>query len=82
MVGGMADVTLEKDAAGNVVISDYGVKALVCHVTSGKEGIVVYPLTFYSEDLGLENEIRQQDDTFSYEYCVSLCNDVWGDLWE
>ena len=82
MVGGMADVTLAKDASGKVYIKDYGITALVCHVTSQKEGVVVYPLSDYSEDLGLTNEIRSQDSSFSYSYCVELCNTVWGNSWE
>lgn len=82
MVGGMAQITLERDDAGNVQISDYGVTALVCHLTPGQDGVTVKRLSDYNEELAAENAIRSQDPNFSYAYCVSLCDQIWGDLWE
>lgn len=81
MVGGMAQVTIEKDDAGNAFISDYGIKALVCHLTEGTDGVTVEQLSEYSEEKAASNAIVRQDPAFSYEYCVNLCNDVWGELW-
>ncbi|MCR5515567.1 MAG: CapA family protein [Lachnospira sp.] len=81
MLGGMAEVTLARDESGNVVIKDYGVKAVVSHVTSKLNGITVYDLADYTEELANENEIVKQDATFSKEYITSLANQVWGDLW-
>lgn len=82
MVGGMAQITLEKDESGTVSISDYGVKALVCHLEEGTNGVTVELLSDYSEEKAASNAITRQDPAFSYEYCVNLCNEVWGDLWE
>lgn len=82
MVGGMAQVTLARDDDGDVVIDDYGVAALVTDLREGRDGVTVYRLKDYTADQADENAIRSQDPSFSYEYCVSLCNDVWGDLWE
>ncbi len=82
MVGGMAGVTLEKRAGGEVVISDYGVRALVCHVTHAPGGVCVYPLSRYPQSLSLENAIREQDSSFSKEKCVELCDKVWGSFWK
>ena len=82
MVGGMADVTLERDDTGNVTISDYGITALVCHLTDGQDGVSVKYLADYSEELASQNRICSQDPNFSYEYCVRLCDQVWGDLWQ
>lgn len=81
MVGGMATVTIELDETGKAYIADYGVRAVVCHVENRPNGITVYPLEDYSEELAGQNAIRSQDDDFSYSYCVDLCNQVWGDLW-
>lgn len=82
MVGGMAEVTLTADADGNVVISDYGVTALVTDLRHGQDGVTVYRLSDYTPELADANEIRSQDASFTYEYCTELCDDVWGDLWE
>ncbi len=81
MVGGMAEITLEKSEDGVVSIADYGVRALVCHVSEGSDGVTVYPLAEYTEEQGQESAIIGQDGNFSKEYCVELCNKIWGDFW-
>ncbi|MCR5734589.1 MAG: CapA family protein [Lachnospiraceae bacterium] len=82
MLGGMAKVTVGRDEDGKVVIEDYGVEALVCDLHKGEDGVKVYPLSEYSEEMAAENAIVRQADGFSYEYLVSLCNDIWGEMWE
>lgn len=84
MVGGMAEVILTKQEAeteNSVEITDYHVTALVSHVQSGRNQVTVYPLAGYSQEIADRNEITEQDSSFSYEYCVNLCNRVWGNLW-
>lgn len=80
MVGGMATVTLGRDS-GTTVIMDYGVRPVISHVTSAEDGVTTFFLSEYSEELAAQNEIVSQDPTFSYEYCRSLCDEVWGTLW-
>ena len=82
MVGGMATVEIGRDDDGIVRIKDYGVTALVTDLRKGQGGVVTYRLDDYAEDLARDNAIRLQDPSFSYEYCVDLCNQVWGNLWE
>ena len=83
MVGGMAEVTLRRGEDGTIEVSDYGMKALVCHLTPGEQGVVAYPLSDYTPDLADANAIRNQDSSFSYSYCEDLCNQVWGEgRWE
>lgn len=82
MVGGMAEVTITKNDHGEVEIADYGVKSMISHVTSGPEGVTTYFLEDYDEALAEENAIVSQDSNFSREYCVNLCDSVWGDLWK
>ena len=77
MVGGMADVTLGRNAKGEVVIKSYGVTPVVTHLQKGHEGVIVYPLTEYTDELGKNNEIVKQDSSFSAQYCRELANKVW-----
>lgn len=82
MVGGMACVSLSRDDDGDVIIDDYGVTALVTDLREGRDGVTVYRLGEYTPGQAEANAIRSQDPSFTYDYCVSLCDDVWGDLWE
>lgn len=82
MVGGMAEVTIGLDETGAAAITDYGVTALVCHLQDGTNGVTTYALSDYTDEQGAENAIIAQDGNFSREYCVNLCNEVWGDMWE
>lgn len=82
MVGGMANVTIELDEAGKAYIAEYGVEAVVCHVENKPDGITVYALSEYTEEMAEQNAICRQDSSFSLEYCVDLCNQVWEDLWK
>jgi len=81
MVGGMAQITISVDEMGKPYIMEYDVEPVVCHLTEGTNGVSVYFLDDYSEELGSQNEIIKQDANFSYDYCVELCDKVWGDLW-
>ena len=80
MVGAMADVTLERDSAGNVRIRDFGVIPLVTHLSKGYGGITTYKLSDYTEELARQNLIVASDSAFSLEYCKTLTEKVFGDL--
>lgn len=82
MVGGLAEVTLKKGKDNTVNIADYGVEALVCHVSDEKHGVTVYPLSDYPQELSDVNAITAQDPSFSKDHCIEICNEVWGDLWK
>ena len=79
MVGGMATVTIGLDEDGEVIITDYGVEPLVCHLEKGFGGVTVYLLERYTEELAEKNEIRKQDSSFSLEYCEELSEKVFGE---
>lgn len=79
MVGGMAQVTLQRTADGQVEIAQYGVLPVVCHVEEGRDGVTVYALSDYTEELAGRNAITLQDAAFSLEYCRELCEKVWGE---
>ena len=79
MVGGMARVTLTREEDGEVIISDWSVEPLVCHVEKGFGGVTVYPLAEYTEELAGRNEIVSQDADFSLEYCLEVVDQVFGE---
>ena len=81
-VGGLAKVTLKKDAKNKIKISKYGVKALVMHNTGTRYGSRVYPLSSYTVKLANKNIMKKQDYTFSLSFCKKLCNQIWGKLWD
>lgn len=82
MVGGMAEVMIGQDENGEGYVLDYAVTAVVCHLEDEINGVTVYPLSEYTEELAKKNAIIAQDNNFSKEYCTSLCNIVWGDMWK
>ncbi len=82
MVGGMAQVTLGLNEAGETYIEEYGVEPVVAHLEEGTDGVTVYKLEDYTEELAARNCIVEQDSAFSLQYCQELCRKVWGNLYE
>lgn len=78
MVGGIADVTLERNESGEVVIADYDAIPIVSHVAEGKE-FTVYYLSDYTSELAEKNLINLQDADFSLEECNKVVDQVWGE---
>lgn len=78
MVGGMADIVLEKTEDGEVEIKEYDAIPLVCHWS--EDEITTYYLDDYTEEMGENNLIRKQDSSFSYDGCKELVEKVWGDM--
>ncbi len=80
MVGGIADVTLERDeATGEVKIAEYGAIPIVCHMGYGTDYSVYY-MEDYTEEMASENLIRLQDGEFSKALCESIFDKVWDNL--
>ena len=77
MVGGIADVTLERDENGEVKIAEYGAVPIVCHIGYGTD-YTVYYMEDYTEELASQNLILSQDGEFSKELCESIFEEVWG----
>ena len=78
MVGGIADVTLERQEDGTVEIASYGAKEIVCHMGEGTD-YTVYYMEDYTEEMASENLILKQDSEFSKALCESVFNQVWGE---
>lgn len=82
MLGGMAQVTIQKAPEEEAVITDHGVEALVAHLSRQHHGVTVYRLTNYSEEQATTNVIDIQDNSFSRQQCVDICHEVWGTDWK
>ncbi len=80
MVGGMSEVTISYlEGMGEAEIVDYDIVPLICHVEAGMDGVTVYKMRDYTKELADQNAIRAQDPSFSYDYCLSLVDTIWGD---
>ena len=80
MVGGIADVTIERDEeTGEVKVAEYGAIPIVCHVGYGTDYSVYY-MEDYTEEMASENLIRLQDGEFSKALCESIFDKVWDNL--
>ena len=77
-VGALADVTIGKNEAEDVIVLEYDAIPLVCHIAEGEEYTVWY-LEDYTEELAKKNLICSQDGDFSLENCKALVEQVWGE---
>jgi len=82
MLGAMADVTIEKNEAGDTYIKEFGVIPLVTHRIFGTGATTTYKLSDYTEDLASKNTIKASDPTFSIQMMKDLCKQVFGDLYK
>ncbi len=82
MVGGMAKINIGEDESGEISISDYSIEALVCHLSEEPEGVHIYPLSEYTEEMASQNAILKQAPSFSLKYCTDLCDSVWDLDWD
>lgn len=82
MLGAMAKVSMIKDDSGAYVKS-YSVVPLVTQKLFGKGLITTYKLSDYTQALASQNAIRRDENgaDFSLEFCQSLSQQVFGDLW-
>lgn len=78
MLGGMADVTIGRNEAGEVVVLEHNAIPIVCHIGEG-DAYTAYFLEDYTTELAKENKILAQDSEFSKELCEALVKQVWGD---
>ncbi len=79
MVGGIADVTIERNKETNKVeVVKYDAIPIVCHIAKETE-YTVYYLEDYTEELAAKNLIIPQDSEFSKSLCESIIDQVWGE---
>lgn len=82
MIGGMARITVAKTEDGEAYIKEYGIESLVTQLSYEKREITTYKLSDYTEELALENKIIEKDSLFSLKFCRTLCEEVFGNLYE
>ena len=75
----MAEITLAREPEGDVAVKSYGVEPIVCHLSEGANGVTAYFLSEYTEEMASQNAILAQDAAFSKQYCLDLCEQVWGE---
>ncbi len=78
MVGGIADVTLKQNEAGEVEIAEYDAIPIVSHMAEGHQ-YTVYYLSDYTSQMAEDNLINLQDSDFSLEECSKVVDQVWGE---
>ena len=79
MVGGIADVTLQRnEETGEVEIVEHDAVEIVCHIAYGTE-YTVYYMEDYTEEMASKNLILSQDAEFSKARCESVFDQVWGE---
>ena len=80
MLGGMAKLTIKKDASG-VYIDEAGIVPLVTHYVWGSSGRVIrtYKLSDYTNDLASIHSINNYDSTFSLDRLYELADDIIGE---
>ena len=72
MVGGMARVTVERDATGACRVASYGMKPLVTHIDPANE--TTYFLADYTDELAATSKFP----SVTSEWAQELCADVLG----
>lgn len=81
MLGAMAQVSITM-VDGEAVITDYDIEPLITHLIEGRGQITTYRMVDYTEELAQENQMRLQDASFSLQYCIDICDTVFGDLYK
>lgn len=79
IIGGMAEVTIKRDAQGKIKITDYGVRPLICHFDE-QGNYTTYFLREYTEDLLKKNEYRKRIPDLSMAKCWNYVHRVWGKI--
>lgn len=79
MVGGIADVTIQRnEETGQVEIVEHDAVPIVCHIGYGTE-YTVYYMKDYTEEMASKNLILSQDAEFSKARCEEVFDQVWGE---
>lgn len=80
MLGAMAEVTVTRNDAGEVVIESYDAHPLVTYVSANKKTISVFPLEMFNDELAKKSFTVKLDMNFSKSYCEDIWNSVMCNL--
>ena len=80
MVGGMAQVTLEKAPSGVPRVTAASLTPVVSHLALNKN-MATYPISSYTEELAQANAVRHEGGCgdFTLSWCHDFCREVLGD---
>ena len=82
VVGGMADITVEKDSLGKCSIKQYSLIPTVTHRVYGVGNFTTYKLSDYTDDLANANTIKKYGSDFSIDWINTFCKEVLGDNYD
>jgi len=80
MLGAMAEITINREQNGNVVINNYTAHPIVTYVSSNKKNISVFPLDMFNDELAKRSFTINLDTNFSKVYCENIWESVIGKL--
>lgn len=81
MLGGMAKIKITVGSDGETYIEKAEIIPLITQLNRGFAGVTTYPFYKYTPSLADANTlVRRRDPLFSYDYCVGVFKDVFGDF--
>lgn len=82
LVGGLAEVTLERDADGTCHVGDYAFVPVVCHKGSGAD-FTTYLLRDYTDELAATNaSVYANNSSCTVEWVDDFCAQVLGSAYD
>lgn len=82
MIGGMADITLEKDSSGKCQVKQYSLIPTVTHRVFTIGQFTTYKLSDYTQNLADENTIKKYSSDFSIDWANTFCKDILGNNYD
>ena len=76
MIGGMARVTLERDATGACRVASYGMKPLVTHINPANE--TTYFLADYTDELAATSKFPSVTPDWAQELCADVLGSAYN----
>ena len=76
MVGGMFSFTLSKDSNGTCSISNPLFEPTVTHYSSNRDGLQIYMLSDYTQELAAAHGCLANSKDFSYDWAVSFVKSI------
>lgn len=80
MIGGLANVTIQKDAEGNTAIKDASITTTITHYEAGYANYSIYKLSDYTDKLANRHKLCSKG--FSRKKVVNISKDVFGDWYK
>ncbi len=80
MLGAIAEININRNDNGDVVIKDYTAHPIVTYVSANKKNISVFPLSMFNDELARRSFTVKLDTNFSKSYLEDIWKSVMGEL--